>query len=125
MQFNPYNVHSVGGMRLIRKGDIHIGSDVQSLLRLKRLDRNTNDQSRQHFSICSTLDGGISIVTPVDEKMYKRLYALYSKMVNQLEHYAGLNPRAFRQVQMKNKPVVSSDFGGLPGPKSVLVIYNF
>ncbi|KAJ3087268.1 hypothetical protein HK102_011465 [Quaeritorhiza haematococci] len=43
-----------------------------------------------------TLDGGILVMTPVTEKLYKRLYALYSRMVNNLQHAAGLNPRGFR-----------------------------
>jgi len=43
-----------------------------------------------------SLNGSISMVTPITEKTYKRLLLLYGQLVNGLQHVAGLNPRAFR-----------------------------
>ncbi len=62
----------------------------------------------------------MELVSPVGEKMFKRLYALYSRMVTELQHYAGLNPRGFRQARVFPKPVISSIGTGLPGPRSIL-----
>ena len=42
--------------------------------------------------------GAISLMTPVDEQMYRRLIALQTHLGNVLEHPLGLNPRAFRAV---------------------------
>ena len=66
------------------------------------------------------LDGRISVITPISEKVYKRLYAVYSKMVNRIEHTAGLNPRGFRQARLKFKPLLSNIVTGPPGAKCVL-----
>ncbi|KAJ3417096.1 Cleavage and polyadenylation specificity factor subunit 1 [Chytridiales sp. JEL 0842] len=122
MTYAPYNIQSLRGQKLLRKGDLHVGSTVQRIVRLRRLP-NINDKTTkplEHFNICGTLEGGISTVVPVSEKMYKRLYALYSKMVNTLQHHAGLNPRGFRQVQQKYRPLMSSATTGPPGPRSIL-----
>jgi hypothetical protein len=129
------DIQSLRGQKLIRKGDLHVGTCVQRIIRLRRLPNNVKDKPtidtktgtlinskppQEHFGICGTLEGGLSNVVPVSEKMYKRLYALYSKMVNTLQHHAGLNPRGFRQVQQKYRPLGSSTTTGPPGPRSVL-----
>lgn len=59
-------------------------------------------------------------MTPVGEKQYKRLYALYSKMVNQIQHPCGLNPRGYRQTHPRVRPLVSNIVSGPPGPKMVV-----
>ncbi|KAJ3220748.1 Cleavage and polyadenylation specificity factor subunit 1 [Clydaea vesicula] len=118
IQYNPYNISSIGGAKLLRRGDIHVGSQVQSVLRLRSL--LPEGLSRQHFNVCASLDGRISAIIPVDEKVYRRLYAVYSRMVNQIQHLAGLNPRGFRQAQLKVKPLVSNLLTGPPGAKGVL-----
>lgn len=41
-------------------------------------------------------DGTMSIISPISEKLYRRLYSLYSRMVTSLQHAAGLNPRGYR-----------------------------
>lgn len=117
VSYNPYNLASVGGTRLLRRGEICTGSQVQCLFRLKGIG---DDESRFHFNICGALDGRVSILTPISEKQFKRLYALYSKMVVFVQHFAGLNPRGYRQAVVKEKPLVSNIIGGLPGAKMVL-----
>ena len=46
----------------------------------------------------ATLDGGISLILPMMEKTYRRLLMLQNKLVECLQHIAGLNPKAFRYV---------------------------
>lgn len=43
-------------------------------------------------------EGALIMVTPVSENVYKRLYALYSRMVHYSQPTAGLNPRGYRYL---------------------------
>ncbi len=42
------------------------------------------------------LDGGVHSILPIDERVHARLAALEKALTQNLDHYAGLNPRAFR-----------------------------
>lgn len=44
----------------------------------------------------ATLDGGLGLLLPMQEKTYRRLLMLQSALTSALPHHAGLNPRAFR-----------------------------
>ena len=41
-------------------------------------------------------DGSISSLTPVDETAFKRLQLLQGQLTRNMQHVAGLNPKAFR-----------------------------
>ena len=43
-------------------------------------------------------DGSLSSLTPVDESIYKRLQLLQGQLTRNIQHFAGLNPKAFRFV---------------------------
>jgi hypothetical protein len=61
------------------------------------------------------------MVVPIGEKLFKRLYGLYSRMVAHLEHHAGLNPRGFRQIRLPHKSIHAASFlTGPPGPRGIL-----
>lgn len=47
----------------------------------------------------ATLDGGIGLLLPMQEKTYRRLLMLQNALTTMLPHHAGLNPRAFRCVR--------------------------
>ena len=51
LQYNPYNITSIGGVKLIRRGDIHTGSKFSSMIRLRRMMQG-GELSRQHFNLC-------------------------------------------------------------------------
>jgi cleavage and polyadenylation specificity factor subunit 1 len=76
------------------------------------------DQSEANM--LAGLDGRVCMMTPISEKQYKKLYALYSKMVNQIQHSCGLNPRGYRQANVKTRPLVSNIASGPPGAKLVV-----
>jgi cleavage and polyadenylation specificity factor subunit 1 len=97
MTYEPYNIQSLGGQRLLRRGEINLGHEVQTYapLRLKHARPGQEDVVKIGV-IAGTSEGGLSMIIPVEEKMFKRLYGLYSRMVTHLEHYAGLNPRGYR-----------------------------
>ncbi|KAJ3031697.1 UNVERIFIED_CONTAM: Cleavage and polyadenylation specificity factor subunit 1 [Siphonaria sp. JEL0065] len=113
---------SYEGQKLIHKGEMHLGARVQKYVRLRKLPLpkpkfGPFQFSKQYFLVGGTLDGGLNYTIPCSEKLYKRLYAVYSRLVNNLQPLAGLNPRGYRQIQTRNKPMIQS---GPPGPKSIL-----
>lgn len=119
MSYEPYTVQSLGGQRLLRRGEMNLGNEIQAFASI-RLKSNLDDYNR-YGVIAGTSEGGLSVVMPVGEKMYKRLYGLYSRMVTHLEHHAGLNPRGFRQINLPIKSIhASSTITGPPGPRGVL-----
>ena len=53
----------------------------------------------------ATLDGGVGLLLPMQEKTYRRLLMLQNALNTLLPHHAGLNPKAFRFVQFLPFPV--------------------
>lgn len=43
-------------------------------------------------------DGSLASLTPVEEGAFKRLQLLQGHLTRNIQHVAGLNPKAFRQV---------------------------
>ncbi|KAJ3154030.1 Cleavage and polyadenylation specificity factor subunit 1 [Geranomyces variabilis] len=151
MSYDPYHIQSSSGQKLIRRGDLHIGQHVSKIIRLARLPPHvgipavpsgagdkpgsiqtpSDVQCRQQVTLSGTLEGGLLLMVPVTEKLYKRLYGLYSKMVNNLQHPAGLNPRGFRQVPLRSRPTtvaIATAMTGPPGPRLVLdgeILYQY
>ena len=50
----------------------------------------------------ATLDGGLGLLLPMQEKTYRRLLMLQNALNTMLPHHAGLNPKAFRYTHMKH-----------------------
>jgi hypothetical protein len=132
MTYEPYSVQSNGGQKLLRRGEMNLGYEIQTFspLRLRPVMKNdVLTQSTDVGVIAGTLYGGLTMILPVSEKIYRRLYGLYSRMVTHLEHYAGLNPRGFRQIILPTKSVHSNSIvTGPPGPRGILdgdLLYRF
>ncbi|RCI03416.1 Cleavage and polyadenylation specificity factor subunit 1, partial [Rhizopus stolonifer] len=100
-QYAPFNLQSFGGQKLMRRGDFHVGSQVQTMVRLPQIERTEKglEYSRRHFCLCGTFSGSIAVISSVSEKTFKRLNTLYGHLVNNLQHVAGLNPRAYRLIK--------------------------
>ena len=47
-----------------------------------------------------TLDGALGLLLPMPEKTYRRLHMLQTKLIDCIPHIAGLNPKAFRSVEL-------------------------
>ena len=63
-------------------------------------DMNYARQPVAQPQVLMTMQSGvISLLTPLEEQMYRRLVALQTYLGNLLEHPLGLNPRAFRAVE--------------------------
>lgn len=129
LTYEPYSIQSLGGQRLLRRGEINLGHQIQAFSPLKLKSARPGQGALRMGLIAGTSEGGISMVIPVDEKIFKRLYGLYSRMVTHLEHPAGLNPRGYRQIKLPQKSIhASSIMTGPPGPRGILdgdLLYRF
>ncbi|RLO07627.1 hypothetical protein DYB28_003104, partial [Aphanomyces astaci] len=90
--FEPLD--SRGGQKLLRTSDFHLGTRVTCLLRKRMADSSFP----LYVTLLATAEGGLSVLIPVQERLFRRMYTLQSIMVNVLPHNAGLNPREFRQA---------------------------
>ncbi len=59
------------------------------------------------FPPTATLDGGVGLLLPMQEKTYRRLLMLQNALNTMLPHHAGLNPKAFRFVSASSCPTFS------------------
>lgn len=115
-------------MRLLRRADFHVGAHVNTFWRTpcrgaaEGPSKKSVVWENKHitwFGECqgggggparqvswlttvpptATLDGGIGLLLPMQEKTYRRLLMLQNALTTMLPHHAGLNPRAFRCVR--------------------------
>ncbi|KAF9903816.1 Cleavage and polyadenylation specificity factor subunit 1 [Linnemannia zychae] len=103
LQYAPFHVQSFSGQKLICRGDYHVGSQIETTLSVPKIVLSGSDEGISHLTICGTLDGSLCMITPIPEKTSKRLALLSSQIVNGIQHPAGLNPRAFRLLQSKDR----------------------
>lgn len=113
--YQPEARESQGGHRLIRKADFHVGQVVSTMFRIKcKISDPTTEkrfppliEKRQMIGF-GTLDGGLGYVLPIPEKTYRRLQMLHNVLHTTMTHAGGLNPKAYRAYQSKNKSLVNS-----------------
>ncbi|KAF9961999.1 Cleavage and polyadenylation specificity factor subunit 1 [Mortierella alpina] len=103
LQYAPFHVQSFSGQKLICRGDYHVGSQIQTTISVPKIVLSGSDEGISHLTVAGTLDGGLCMITPIPEKTSKRLALLSSQIVNGVQHPAGLNPRAFRLLQSKDR----------------------
>ena len=110
---NCLDPKSLSGQRLLHKSTFHTGHfpSTMSLLSSSSDHADTSDvdessntdhelQPKPLQQVLMTMQSGvISLITPLEEQMYRRLIALQTYLGNVLEHPLGLNPRAFRAVE--------------------------
>ncbi|XP_019876681.2 cleavage and polyadenylation specificity factor subunit 1 [Aethina tumida] len=107
--YQPEARESLGGQRLLRKADFHLGQAINSFFRLRCKLSEITDSKKQynsdkkHVSMFATLDGGLGYIMPLSEKTYRRLLMLQNVMVTHGAHIAGLNPKAFRTYKSWRK----------------------
>ncbi|KAG9472914.1 hypothetical protein GDO78_016085 [Eleutherodactylus coqui] len=100
----PAAKESFGGLRLLRRADFHAGSHVNAFWRTpcrgasEVTSRKTALWDNKHITWFATLDGGIGLLLPMQEKTYRRLLMLQNALITHIQHHAGLNPRAFRML---------------------------
>ncbi|XP_016844737.1 cleavage and polyadenylation specificity factor subunit 1 [Nasonia vitripennis] len=113
--YQPESSQSLGGQKLIRKADIHLGQKINTFFRIKCKTTDSANPTKQfsgadkrHVTMYATLDGSLGYILPVPEKTYRRLLMLQNVLVSHIYHIAGLNPKAFRTykscVRMQGNP---------------------
>ncbi|XP_010785500.1 cleavage and polyadenylation specificity factor subunit 1-like [Notothenia coriiceps] len=93
---------SFGGMRLLRRADFNAGANINTFWRmpcrgaLEAGSKKALNWDNKHITWFATLDGGVGMLLPMQEKTYRRLLMLQNALNSMLPHHAGLNPKAFR-----------------------------
>uniref|UniRef100_A0A8C3UKF8 Cleavage and polyadenylation specificity factor subunit 1 n=1 Tax=Catharus ustulatus TaxID=91951 RepID=A0A8C3UKF8_CATUS len=105
----PEAKESFGGLRLLRRADFHVGAHVNTFWRTpcrghaEGPNRRSSTWENKHITWFATLDGGLGLLLPMQEKTYRRLLMLQNALSSALPHLAGLNPRAFRLLQSERR----------------------
>ncbi|XP_036411332.1 cleavage and polyadenylation specificity factor subunit 1 [Megalops cyprinoides] len=100
----PEAKESFGGMRLLRRADFNVGTHVNTFWRMpcrgamEAGSKKSLTWDNKHITWFATLDGGIGLLLPMQEKTYRRLLMLQNALTTMLPHHAGLNPKAFRML---------------------------
>ncbi|XP_028316655.1 cleavage and polyadenylation specificity factor subunit 1 [Gouania willdenowi] len=100
----PEAKESFGGMRLLRRADFNVGANVNTFWRMPCRgvqdagSKKAQNWDNKHITWFATLDGGIGLLLPMQEKTYRRLLMLQNALNFMLPHHAGLNPKAFRML---------------------------
>ncbi|XP_012228183.1 cleavage and polyadenylation specificity factor subunit 1 isoform X1 [Linepithema humile] len=101
--YQPESRESLGGQKLIRKADFHLGQKVNTFFRIRcRVSDPANNKKqfpgadKRHVTMYASLDGSLGYILPVPEKTYRRLLMLQNVLVTHICHVAGLNPKAYR-----------------------------
>uniref|UniRef100_A0A2I2YVM0 RSE1/DDB1/CPSF1 C-terminal domain-containing protein n=1 Tax=Gorilla gorilla gorilla TaxID=9595 RepID=A0A2I2YVM0_GORGO len=97
----PEAKESFGGMCLLRWADFHVGAQMNPL----RGSAKSQWWENKHIAWFATLDGGIGLLLPMQEKTYWRLLML----LNVLPHHTALNLRTFRMLHVDLRTLQNLD----------------
>ncbi|KAG6833063.1 hypothetical protein H0H87_011807 [Tephrocybe sp. NHM501043] len=110
-EYNPHDPESKDGRHLLLRTEFNSQSEYRaSTLVARRL--NEDPMIPQAKLVTGSADGTLSCLTPVDEHAFKRLQLLQGQLTRNVQHVAGLNPKAFR--------IVRNDFVSKPLSKGIL-----
>jgi len=109
-EYLPEVKESMGGQRLIRKADIHLGQHVNVMwrVRAKLTDPSSSQRvlpanEKKHVTWYATLDGALGHLLPLSEPKYRRMLMLNNVLTNSLQHTAGLNPKGYRTFRSERR----------------------
>ncbi|KAK5967614.1 hypothetical protein GCK32_002862 [Trichostrongylus colubriformis] len=101
--YMPETQESNGGERLILRGILNIGTNVNAWIRIRGHTSLFNltpleakNVMQQQTCLWASLDGSLGIVRPISERQFRRLHFLHQCMSNSVGQYAGLNPKGAR-----------------------------
>eukprot|EP01126_Amoeba_proteus_P003717 TRINITY_DN11240_c0_g1_i1.p1 TRINITY_DN11240_c0_g1~~TRINITY_DN11240_c0_g1_i1.p1 ORF type:complete len:214 (+),score=38.20 TRINITY_DN11240_c0_g1_i1:2-643(+) len=101
----PEDPNSRSGQKLLCTGNFYLGASVNWFLRLRNntLKTTAKIQETKHCVYYTTLDGGVGLITPIQEEEFEKFGRLEMRMVSAVPHVAGLNPKAFRLSKTSSK----------------------
>ncbi|KAF8500474.1 CPSF A subunit region-domain-containing protein [Russula emetica] len=98
-EYDPESPESNKGQNLLCLTEFHGQSEYRSSLTIARRMKGEDMVAPQAKLICGHPDGSLTGLVPVDETTFKRLHLLQGQLTRNVQHTAGLNPRAFRIVR--------------------------
>ncbi|XP_049318035.1 cleavage and polyadenylation specificity factor subunit 1 [Bactrocera dorsalis] len=106
--YQPESRESIGGQKLLRKSDYHLGQAVNTMFRVQCHQRGQHQRQpflyeNKHLVFFGTLDGALGYCLPLPEKVYRRFLMLQNVLLSYQEHLGGLNPKEFRTVKSSKK----------------------
>ncbi|KAF7366615.1 Protein CFT1 [Mycena sanguinolenta] len=109
-EYNPNDPESKDGRYLLLRTEFHGQVEYRTSTLVAR--RRNEEVIPQAKLICGSTDGSLKSLTPVDETIAKRLQLLQGQLTRNIQHVAGLNPKALR--------IVRNDFVSKPLSKGIL-----
>ncbi|CEL62153.1 Protein CFT1 OS=Cryptococcus neoformans var, neoformans serotype D (strain B-3501A) GN=CFT1 PE=3 SV=1 [Rhizoctonia solani AG-1 IB] len=105
--YSPHHPDSNNGLRLICSSEFHTHvphQDVLSVSRKADLSAESDAMEIQSLGVESSLifgssDGSIASLMPLSESEFGRLQLLQGQLIRNVQHVAGLNPKAHRYVK--------------------------
>ncbi|KAH7882293.1 CPSF A subunit region-domain-containing protein [Phlebopus sp. FC_14] len=96
--YDPSDPDSRGGQHLMCRTEFHAHKESYASLTIARRTREEHEIPQAKL-ISGYTDGSLAALTPVDEAAFKRLQLLQGQLSRNVQHVAGLNPRAYRIVR--------------------------
>ncbi|KAJ7216585.1 CPSF A subunit region-domain-containing protein [Mycena pura] len=97
-EYNPSDTESKDGRYLLLQTEYQGHSEYRTSVLIAR--RTKEDLViPQSKLLCGSTDGSLRSLTPVDEAAAKQLQLLQGQLTRNIQHFAGLNPKAFRIVR--------------------------
>ncbi|KAL4078098.1 CPSF A subunit region-domain-containing protein [Scleroderma yunnanense] len=98
LSYDPTDPDSKGGQHLLCRTEFHVHKECRSSLVIARRMKEEPEIPQARL-IHGFTDGSLSALTPVDEAAFKRLHLLQGQISRNIQHVAGLNPKAYRIVR--------------------------
>jgi len=97
-EYDPHDPESKNGQHLLRRTEFHGQIEYRTSVMIARRNGADSDIPQAKL-ICGTTDGSVLALTYVEEAAFKRLHLLQGQLTRNVQHVAGLNPKAFRIVR--------------------------
>jgi len=110
-EYNPEDLESKNGQHLLCRTEFHSQTESHSSVVIARRSEEDHVLPQAKLLFGST-DGSLASLTAVDEPVFKRLQLLQGQLTRNIQHFAGLNPKAFR--------IVRNDYVSKPLTKGIL-----
>ncbi|KAA1478696.1 hypothetical protein DENSPDRAFT_845850 [Dentipellis sp. KUC8613] len=98
-EYDPHDPESKNGQHLLRRTEFHRQVEYRTSTTVARRSKGEDMAIPQAKLILGSPDGSLSALVPVDESTFKRLHLLQGQLTRNVQHTAGLNPKAFRIVR--------------------------
>ncbi|KAI0313592.1 CPSF A subunit region-domain-containing protein [Amylostereum chailletii] len=98
-EYDPHDPESKNGQALLCRTEFHAQMEYRTSTTVARRAKAPDMSIPQAKLICGSPDGSLTAFIPVDDATHKRLHLLQGQLTRNVQHTAGLNPRAFRTVR--------------------------